>query len=114
MSFTLRPRDPAGSTIPASVDTDLAQLAEIALAPVFIGPQGAPGAPYVPTEVNVVAMSDGGQTITLPVAARAGGTLFINGVAQRNDTYAVAATLLSIPPTLDVLTGDLLTFVYPT
>ena len=114
MSFTLRPRDPAGSGIPASVETDPAQIAEIVLAPIFVGPQGDPGAPYGPTEVNVVAASDGAQTISLPVAARAGGTLFINGIAQRSDTYAVAPTTLFVPSSLNVLAGDLLTFIYPT
>ncbi len=106
IAFTLVPRDGAG--VPVAVDPQAA--ARIALAPVFIGPAGPS---YVTNRIDVAATSDGGQDISLPAEAPAGGTLFINGLVQSPDGYTVVGTTLTVSADLTVMTGDTITFIYP-
>ena len=106
IAFTLVRRDGAGISI--AVDPQAA--ARIALAPVFIGPAGPS---TVTNRIDVVATSDGGQDISLPAEAPAGGTLFINGLVQQPDGYIVAGTTLTVSADLTVMTGDTITFIYP-
>ena len=89
--FTLRPRPPLDSAegfFPAVVEMDPARVAQIALSPIFI--------------------------LSLPIPAASAGTLFINGLAQSARTYVHESVSISIPASLNVLAGDVLTYVYPT
>ena len=115
--FTLRPRPPldrAEGFIPAVVEPDPARVAQITLAPIFIGPKGDAGASFALSEATSVAHSDGEQILSLPIPAASAGTLFINGLAQSARTYVHESVSISIPASLNVLAGDVLTYVYPT
>ena len=116
-SFTLRPRPPldgAAGLFPVNIETDPSGIAEIALGPIFIGTKGDPGASLAFREATLIALTDGEQILTLATPATSAGTLFINGLAQSGRAYARDASSVSIPASLNVLTGDVLTYVYPT
>ena len=91
--FDLAPRDDTGLPIAGAS----ASTGPIELLQVFAGATGPTGPPYVPSEFSVVTSAGGLQVLTLPTP----------------ECYAVAGTALSLPADLNVLPGDLITFVYP-
>lgn len=107
--FELLPRDDTGSAISGAATG----TAPIELLQVFAGATGPTGPPYTPNEFAVVVSAGGLQVLTLPTPALVGGTLFINGLAQRKESYVVSGTALSLPADLNLISGDLITFVYP-
>lgn len=107
--FDLAPRDDTGAPIAGAS----AATGPIELLQVFAGATGPTGPPYTPNEFSVVTNAGGLQVLTLPTPALSGGTLFINGLAQRKESYVIAGTALSLPADLNILPGDLITFVYP-
>ena len=109
IAFDLAPRDEAGLAIAGASSSS----GPIDLLQVFAGATGPPGPAYVPSEFSVVTTSSGLQVLTLPSPALSGGTLFINGLAQRKQAYTIAGTALSLPADLCLVEGDLITFVYP-
>jgi hypothetical protein len=109
IAFDLAPRDDSGLPISGSGSS-----APIELMQVFAGATGPPGPSYTPSEFSLVTSTNGLQVLTLPTPALSGGTLFINGLAQRKESYALSGTALSLPADLCLLEGDLITFVYPT
>jgi hypothetical protein len=82
------------------------------------GIQGQPGADGTNTlfAFEQVAPIDGMQTITLPYAIASGWyMLCVNGLRQAVSAYSVSGTSLNLPTSLNVLTGDLISFdFYPT
>jgi hypothetical protein len=65
-------------------------------------------------EIEQTLTSDGAQTITLPGSALYGYMLFINGFKQSKSAYTVSGVTLTLPSSLDLFTGDVVSFVYLT
>lgn len=109
IGFRLLPRDDRGAPLASPSTTG----GPVELLQVFAGTTGPSGPPYKPNEFSAVASADGLQVLTLPSVAASGGTLYINGLAQSRHAYVVAGTAISLPADLNVIAGDLLTFIYP-
>lgn len=65
-------------------------------------------------EIEQTLTADGGQTITLPSPAPYGYMLFINGFKQSKSSYFVSGTTLTLPSSLNLFAGDVVSFVYLT
>ena len=84
------------------------------------GPQGAPGVAgssgavlNTPKFFDYVAIFDGACSIVLPdIPLLIGYILYINGLQQRQSAYSVATNVVAVPSSLNVITGDSLTFEY--
>ena len=75
------------------------------------GTQGLTGPPGVNLLVfEQVALVDGAQTITLPSIPSGWCALCINGLRQSVSAYSVTGAVLTLPASLNVLTGDLISF----
>jgi hypothetical protein len=60
-----------------------------------------------------VANTSGAQALTLPLAAASGwSVLCINGLRQSSTQYSVAATSLTLPAALNVMSDDLISLDY--
>ena len=112
IAFDLQPRDDSGTAIAGALGASAAS-GPIDLIQVFAGATGSTGPPYTPNEFSVVTSVNGFQVLTLASPALVGGTLFINGLAQRKDAYVISGTALAFPAELCLVSGDLITFVYP-
>jgi hypothetical protein len=64
------------------------------------------------TEFEYEAVANGAVVLTLPVEPIAPGDLYINGLKQRRTAYAVTSTTLTLPSDLNVITGDIITYIF--
>lgn len=71
-----------------------------------------PGTPQYVHIPPFTATADGAQSITLPSMPTTGLQLQINGLYVDQSAYSISGTTLQIPSTLNVLTGDVVTFSY--
>jgi hypothetical protein len=65
-----------------------------------------------PTEVDRVATADGALSITLPSALVKDISVQINGLVQRKSAYTVTANRLDLPISLNIISGDSITYKY--
>lgn len=63
-------------------------------------------------EVEFTIATDGGTTHTLSDSGISNTMLFINGLLQSKSAYTVTGVTLVLPPSLNLFTGDAITFVY--
>ena len=84
------------------------------------GPQGIQGISGIsgavlntPVFFDYLANFDGACSIVLPdIPLLFGYILYINGLQQRQSAYSVATNVVAVPSSLNVITGDSLTFEY--
>jgi hypothetical protein len=86
---------------------------------VVYGMQGIPGVAgqdgvgSATQAINQLAVADGEQTIVLPgINIGAGVDVFINGLWQSRASFTVTSSLLTVPSTLNVESGDLVSVIY--
>jgi hypothetical protein len=77
------------------------------------GATGPPGELSAGATFETVALASGAQTFTLPSAVSAGWCLLcVNGLRQSETGYSVSGATLTLPSTLGVQAGDLISFDY--
>lgn len=63
-------------------------------------------------EVEVTLSQDGAQILSLPDSNPLGYALYINGFRQSKSAYTVSVNAVILPGSLDLFTGDVVTFSY--
>lgn len=63
-------------------------------------------------EVEVTLSQDGGQNLAIPDSAPLGYALYINGFRQSKSAYAVSGSVVILPGSLNLFSGDVVTFSY--
>ena len=77
------------------------------------GPRGLSGtASITMTEVFYLAVAPGSQTIILSGPPGNFMMLFINGLGQSRTEYTISGNSLLLPPTLNIMAGDEIRFVF--
>jgi Domain of unknown function (DUF4183) len=77
------------------------------------GDPGVPGTGSASNELVFIATTDGAMLFTLPnVQVSSGTELFINGLSQPRTEYSATPTLLTLPGSLGIMAGDVVSLVY--
>lgn len=102
---------------PSADTVDVVESTLVVVEVVTAGPQGIQGPRGVNAgtdldEFELVAATDGAQSLTLPAASGASHILYINGLAQRRSSYTVSGANVTLPDTLNIRTGDVLVVDY--
>lgn len=63
-------------------------------------------------EAEFTLTQDGGQNLTLNESVGAAVLLSINGLIQSKSSYSFTGNTLILPPSLNLFTGDVITFIF--